>query len=272
MKLKSFHSWCLSASFALGLLVPEFTSASALVIKREERGEMLFVSKIIYRGGALDARMARESTVEMTSLWNESQGLVSYQGRQYRARFLFSQVLDPRNEYKDSGSCAENFVAIENPSRPGDRSFYGLGGRFGTFYTSDELGRSTTASHEYGHGLGLNHDAFNQKDAEIPGIMFARGTLVQSKFQWNPLAASGAPGGSIKPHHRRVRGEDLAKIDLQGVRFERELGCLGHGSARWVALGELVKPRHIPEAGVLQHEAVRSPEVQEELEAEAHDH
>jgi hypothetical protein len=268
MKLKSL-SYCFSFS---ALVLPVVSEASALLIKNEAKGQITFVSQMIYRGRALTQKIARDSTLEITSLWNESKGKVKYRGREYSAKFVFSYVVDPGLRYVDSGSCAENFVSIENPARQGDRSFYGMSGRFGTFFTSDDLGRSTTTAHEYGHGLGLDHDDLDQLHASVPGIMFARGTLVKPEFQWNPLAVPGAAGGSIKPHHRRVRAMDLKKLNLDSINFAAGVGCLGDGLARAVSLANVVQPEaRIPGVPLLS-ENFYSPEVSEELESEAHDH
>ncbi len=253
-------------------LIPAMAQASALLFKSEKKEEITFVSQMIYRGGALTAKNARDSTLEMTSLWNESRGSVRYRGRLYKAKFIFSYVMDPYQRYVDSGSCAENHVKIENPVKEGDRSFYRLAGRFGTFFTTDDLGRSTTTAHEYGHGLGLDHDDYDQVTTAVPGIMFARGTLVRPEYQWNPFAVAGAPGGSIKPHHRRVRVIDLLKLNLESVNFAGGVGCLGEGIAKTVALANVVKPVPVKPSSQTLHENFYSPDVNEERESEAYDH
>ncbi len=254
------------------LLAPGLSKGSALVAKNEQKGEITFFTQLIYRGKALTEALARASSLEIATLWNESRGTVRYRGRDYRAKFVISQVVDRYHRHPDSGSCAENVVQIEQPAQAGDRSFYAMSGRFGTFYTSDDLGRSSTAAHEYGHGLGLDHDDLDQRNASVPGIMFARGTLVRPEFQWNPLAGAGAPGGSIKPHHRKVRAVDLQKINLDQVNFAGGVGCLGSGILRAVRVAEVVKPEPRMRLELNLHEGYLSPEISEELESEAHDH
>ena len=268
MKLKSLNS----SLFLSSLFLPMVSEASALLIKNEAKGQITFVSQMIYRGRALTPKIARDSTVEMTSLWNEAKAKVRYRGREYLAKFVFSYVLDPNHRYVDSGSCAENFVKIENPAHQGDRSFYGLAERFGTFFTSDDLGRSTTTAHEYGHGLGLGHDDYDQIGTDVPGIMFARGTLVRPEYQWNPQAEPGEAGGSIKPHHRRVRAIDLRKLKLESITFSAGVACLGAGLAKGVTLSNVAQPVPIVSHTSLLQETFDSPDVNEERESEAHDH
>lgn len=257
----------------LAALLPRTGGASALVVKDDRNGVMSFITQINFRGGALTPQNAYASAAEISRLWNESGAWVRYNGRVYRSQFIISYTVnDQWRLMRDTASCAENFVQIEAMRNPGDRSFYELSGRNGMFYTSDDLGRSTTAAHEYGHGLGLEHDDTNQLESPHPGIMFARGTLVSPRFQWNPSAEPGEPGGSINPRFRKVRAEDIAKLDLSHLRFSGKYACLGAGNPNRVQLMNVV-PLHPPApGGMLQLEINASPDVEIERTLEAHDH
>ena len=259
----------------LGLLVMQSGTghASALVVKDDRSGVMSFITQINFKGSALTPQNAYASATEISRLWNESGAWVRYNGRVYRTRFIISYTVnDQWRLMRDTASCAENFVQIEPYRNPGDRSFYELFGRSGVFYTSDDLGRSTTVAHEYGHGLGLDHDDLNQLDATVPGIMFARGTLVKARFQWNPSAEPGAPGGSINPRFRKVRPQDIAKLDLSRLQFSGQFACLGAGLPNRVQLMNIV-PLHpsVPSRrSMLENNS--SPDVEIERTLEAHDH
>jgi hypothetical protein len=80
----------------------------------------------------------------------------------------------------------------------------------------------------------LDHNDGDQRAADVPGIMFARGTLVRSEFQWNPSAQSGAAGGTINPVYRKVRPIDIQAIPFSTVRADDMVttGCLGEGKAK----------------------------------------
>jgi hypothetical protein len=213
---------------AILAVVPGYAQGSALVLKNDWNGTLDFYTTLNFTGPAASPQIALDSSAEISRLWNESRAQVFLWTRYYRVRFFISTHYHP-SPVMDSGSCAENFVTVEQGDARTSRSFYKMGGRSGTFYLSDDLGRSTTTAHEYGHGLGLDHDDLNQVLAPIPGIMFPRGTYVHSRYQWNPNVAVGAPGGSLNPRHRKVRPLDILRLDLSKLVFSGGMACLGQG-------------------------------------------
>ncbi len=96
------------------------------------------------------------------------------------------------------------------------RSFmgFGLGDNVGHWIVSDQLGHSTTAAHEFGHGLGLDHPARldYRGSGNPPPIMAPRGTLVDAQYQWEPQAKAGERGGTMNPIHRRVSVPEIQQI------------------------------------------------------------
>ena len=80
----------------------------------------------------------------------------------------------------------------------------------------------------------LDHNDNDQRDTEVPGIMFARGTLVKPQFQWNPSAEAGEVGGTINPIYRKVRAVDIQAIPFQtlkrGSGIFQNYGCIGDGA------------------------------------------
>ena len=223
------------------ILTSQLAHGSALVQKDDVNGVLKFMTQINYVGPLATDEIARASSTEISNMWNESKAHVNYKGRDYKVQFVIGYSVNaPLTRYVRTNSCADNLVKIDKLTQPGDRSFYGLYGRGGTFYTSDDLGHSTTAAHEFGHGLGLQHNDGYQLDAQVPGIMFARGTLVKKMFQWDPNAEPGMPGGSINPKYRHVRAEDVAAIDLSGLTFTNGYACLGDGAAIPVKLSKVI--------------------------------
>ena len=193
------------------------------------------IARIVYFGPALTDAIAEASTREIQDMWSETPTDIKLGSASYRVIFEIDHLIAGRQVLLNSDSCAYNFIEVRNLTTPGDRSYYqGLGSREGVFYTSDALGTSTTTAHEFGHGLMLEHNDGDQRTADIPGIMFARGTLVRSEYQWNPAAQAGAPGGTINPVHRKVRSEDIQTIPFSSVRSDDLVttGCLGDGKAQ----------------------------------------
>lgn len=76
----------------------------------------------------------------------------------------------------------------------------GLNSNTGYFLLDNLLNGSTTAAHEFGHTLGLDHPHnLDIRGKGVPGIMYPRGTIVDPPYQYDPNAAPGKPGGTMNP-------------------------------------------------------------------------
>lgn len=100
---------------------------------------------------------------------------------------------------------------------------FGLGDNAGHWITSDQLGVSTTAAHEFGHGLGLDHPVHNDyRGTHLPPpIMAPRGSLVDPQYQWNPLAKPGEFGGTMNPVHRKVTAQEIEMV-VANIPFDQD--------------------------------------------------
>ena len=85
--------------------------------------------------------------------------------------------------------------------------------------TDDDLGTSTTGSHEIGHGFGLLHSDGDQRGNGQPDIMSARGTFVDPQFQYDSKANAGDKGGTINPSTRKVTQKNIRDM-FKGVKFD----------------------------------------------------
>jgi hypothetical protein len=220
---------------AAAILISQPAHSSALIERDDVSKTIRVVGRIVYSGTALTAAIADASTREIQDMWSEYPTDVKIGSSVYRVEFDIDHVIEGQQTLINPDSCGYNFIKVLNKTSSGDRSYYeGLGSRNGVFYTSDALGTSTTAAHEFGHGLMLDHNDGDQRNAAVPGIMFARGTLVRSEFQWDPRAASGAAGGTINPQYRKVRSVDIQAIPFSLVRNKlfKTVGCLGDGKAK----------------------------------------
>ncbi len=232
---------------ALLFILPQLSFASALVIRDNEKLELRVVAKMHYYGDAATEAIASASKEEINRMWNEPNIKVllydknpgpSILGRSSTQSSFKYYSLKFEVEYEVhkekpqmNASCASNYIEVRNASGPNEFSYYeSVRSREGVFITDDDLGNSTTAAHEFGHGLGLDHPYEDQRSAKVPGIMFARGTKVRAEFQLDPKASSQSKMGRINPYTRKVRAEDIKAIKWAGIWYDTNEACLGMGT------------------------------------------
>ncbi len=194
--------------------------------------KIIFIhSNIITYGNAADELITEQMRDEIETMWNEPAAVLAINHTNFTVRFHITaefkkdiselevlQNLDPRNNY----FRIEDFVH-------GNISFVdGLGCNSGYFKLENLYKGSTTAAHEYGHTLGLDHPAYlDIRGQGVPGIMYPRGTLVDPPFQYDPSIPAGAKGGTMHPVYRRVRAEDILDLKLHKLSFNHNRAVVG---------------------------------------------
>jgi len=201
--------------------------------------QLLIHSHIITYGNAAGPAITEYIREEIETMWNEPQGKVTIENEQYQVVFKITSSFQPAItaiEIYENVNPANNYFRIEEFAH-GNISFVdGLGCNSGYFKLENLYRGSTTAAHEYGHTLGLQHPIdLDIRGKGIPAIMYPRGTIVDAQYQYNPGARAGdnINGGTMHPMHRRVKPEDILLLKLHKLDFENGKAIIGEFSSVW---------------------------------------
>jgi len=196
-------------------------------------------SHIVTYGTASTPEVTEFIRTEIETMWNEPDGHISISRELFSVRFDITAMHSPNllpEEIFENNDPRNNYFRIEEFAI-GNISFVdGLGCNTGYFKLDNLYQGSTTAAHEYGHTIGLEHPTnIDLRGKGVPGIMYPRGTLVDPPFQYNPAARSGdnTNGGTMHPMHRRVKSEDIQLLRLHKLSFSNDIAILGEFSSIW---------------------------------------
>src|SRR5580765_3063566 len=186
--------------------------------------QLLLHSHIITYGNAADEAITESIREEIETMWNEVHGHVQLKGEGFKVLFKITasfqsailpvdiyQNVDPRNNYFRIEEFAHGNISFVD----------GLGCNSGYFKVENLYAGSTTAAHEYGHTLGLDHpENMDYRGKGVPRIMYPRGTLVDPQYQYDPSKPAGVKGGTMHPMYRKVKQEDIESLNLHKLRFK----------------------------------------------------
>ena len=196
--------------------------------------KIILYAEIITYGNAVDDMITERIRREIEDMWNEPRTILLFNKSPFTIRFQINAICIPSINPLDIVSNTEprkNFFRIEEKAM-GNISFVdGLGCNSGYFQRDNLYEGSTTAAHEFGHTLGLDHpNDIDFRGKGRPGIMSPRGTLVDPEFQYDSTVAAGYPGGTMHPMHRRVRDQDIAALGFQRLSFTNNMAIAGEFS------------------------------------------
>jgi hypothetical protein len=199
--------------------------------------ELIISSWIITYGHAATPQVTKQIREEIETMWNEPGATIYLHKQNWQVRFrinaLHKEDLKPEEVYYNTNP-QYNYFRIEEYAQ-GNISFVdGLGCNTGYFKLDNLYKGSTTAAHEYGHTLGLEHpEDIDYRGKGVPGIMFPRGTLVDPQFQYEPDKPAGTKGGTMHPMYRRVHQTDVDLLRLHRLSYNNKVAVIGEFTSLW---------------------------------------
>jgi len=205
--------------------------------------KLIIHSVFFFYGDAASNDLSLQIANDISTHWNEPAAKIRISNNLYDVQFdiegIYEPDLDPeRIWYNDNPRF--NFFRIEGFAN-GNISFVdGIGCNSGYFLLSNLLQTGTTAAHEYGHTLGLEHpNKLDIRGQGVPGIMYPRGTICDPAFQYDPAAEPGKAGGTLNPMYRKVLTTDIEALKLHKLLFNNGRAVVGDFSS-------LYHEKHVP--------------------------
>ncbi len=185
----------------------------------DEQKTIQIQARLVFYGSEASHEAAQLIVEEINRMYNEPQAEADIASEKYCVFFVIEYALLTIEEatrlIAQNDDFQNNFIRLEKENIV-TRSFmgFGLGDNVGHWIVTDQLGKSTTAAHEFGHGMGLDHPPRldYRGSGSPPPIMAPRGTIVDAQYQWEPAAKAGEVGGTMKPIHRRVTAAEIQQI------------------------------------------------------------
>ena len=200
--------------------------------------QQLFIfSNIITYGNAATPEITELIREEIETMWNEpAAGLKLHHSIftiVFRIQAFYKPSISPIDIFQNLDP-RKNYFRIEEFAH-GNISFVdGLNCNSGYFKLENLYKGSTTAAHEYGHTIGLNHPKdLDIRGQGVPGIMYPRGTLIDPQFQYDPSKPAGVTGGTMHPMYRKVKLADIEALNLHRLDFNNDKAVLGDFTNVW---------------------------------------
>lgn len=183
-------------------------------------------SDFYFYGDGANGELALLIAADIADHWNQAQGLVYLKKKPHSLEFLvrgfYKKNLEPEKVWFNTDP-RNNYFRIEEISPVHVSYVDGIKCNTGYFKLDNLLHNSTTAAHEYGHTLGLEHpEILDIRGQGQPGIMYPRGTVCDPIYQYDPIAEPLKPGGTINPFTRKVLQSDIDRLHLNKLDWNQQ--------------------------------------------------
>jgi hypothetical protein len=216
-------------------VTPGKMGEAELIISKQQ---LIIHSVIFFYGDVANDGLAKQVAADIANHWNEANGKVQIKGNWFTVWFDIEGILDasltPLMVYENTNP-RNNYFRIEEFAT-GNISFVdAINSNTGYFKLDNLLNNSTTAAHEYGHSIGLDHPKIlDIRGKGTPGIMYPRGTIVDPQYQYAADAEPGKVGGTLNPFTRKVLPEDINDLRLHKLDYNREgFAMIGGFTSEW---------------------------------------
>ena len=213
----------------LNLIDPDGRSGEVVIDKQNKT--VTVTSNLILYGSAGSAALAKSTAGDIQKQWNAAGGTVSIGGAEYRVKFVVNGSYNANLKESDvtgNKDIKNNYFKVVESGI--DISYAdGLGSNTGQFLLKNiAADGSTTEAHEFGHGWGAVQGTADGHpvDRDLrgdgqPGIMNARGTIVDPQYQYDPKAKPGEKGGTLNPDKRKVTQQDINYLNLDKLKYDK---------------------------------------------------
>jgi hypothetical protein len=194
-------------------------------------------ANLSFYGNAANNALSKQIADDINLFWNIMDGHAMIGGKGYGFIMNVAGFYDPTLSQKDvieNTNPLNNYFRIEEKAS-GNISFVdGINSNTGYLQLDNLLNNSTTAAHEFGHTLGLEHpQELDIRGQGPPSIMYPRGTIVDPHFQYDPTVPAGVKGGTMNPYHRKVLQKDIDDLHLEKLLFKKGTAALGAFTSVW---------------------------------------
>jgi hypothetical protein len=198
--------------------------------------KLIIRSDFYFYGGAASEELASAIATDIANHWNEARGTVRIKRTNTEVEFVIKGFyvpdLKPETVWYNTDS-KNNYFRIEEFSIAHVSFVDSINCNTGYFKLDNLFNNSTTAAHEYGHTIGLDHPGnLDIRGKGQPGIMYPRGTICDPDFQYDPHAEPLKAGGTLNPFTRKVLQSDIDLLKLNKLSWNnRGIAVLGDFSS-----------------------------------------